>query len=62
MDSAARDAIAAAIAEAVGEDGSKVNGFITKGFGGPVLIAGADLEPLVQDAIESAGKLIAATR
>ena len=60
MDPAARDAIAAAIGEIVTSEGGKANEFITKGFGGPVVIAGTDLDAAVQEAFESSGALIAA--
>ncbi len=59
MDPAARDAIAAAIADVVNSDG-KANEFITKGFGGPVVIAGSDLEAAVQSSFDSSAELIAA--
>ncbi|WP_204114479.1 Bug family tripartite tricarboxylate transporter substrate binding protein [Shimia biformata] len=60
MDPAARDAIAAAIAEVVTTEGGKANAFITKGFGGPVVISGAELEMAVQKDFDASGALIAA--
>lgn len=60
MDPAARDAIAAAIGKVVTTEGGKANAFITKGFGGPVVISGAELEEAVQKDFESSGALIAA--
>lgn len=59
MDPAAREAIAAAIADVVTSDG-KANEFITKGFGGPVVISGAELETVVQSDFDSSAALIAA--
>ena len=41
-------------------EGGKANEFITKGFGGPVIIAGSDLDAVVQAAFDSSGALIAA--
>ena len=61
MDAAARDAIAAAIADVVTTDG-KANEFITKGFGGPVVIAGSDLEAAVQAGFDSSATLIEAAK
>lgn len=60
MDPAARDAIAAAIAEVVTTEGGKANQFITKGFGGPVIVSGGELEAAVQKDFEASGALIAA--
>ncbi|UWQ93742.1 tripartite tricarboxylate transporter substrate-binding protein (plasmid) [Rhodobacteraceae bacterium M382] len=60
MDPAARDAIAAAIGKVVTTQGGKANAFITKGFGGPVVISGAELEDAVQKDFDSSGALIAA--
>tara|TARA_R110002020_G_scaffold68026_6_gene178287 strand:+ start:944 stop:1891 length:948 start_codon:yes stop_codon:yes gene_type:complete len=61
MDPAARDAIAAAIGEIATSEGGKANEFINKGFGGAVVIQGAELEARVQGEFDSAGALIAAT-
>lgn len=60
MDPAARDAIAAAIGEIATSEGGKANEFINKGFGGPVVIQGPELEARVQGEFDSAGALIAA--
>lgn len=60
MDQAARDAIAAAIADVVTAEGGKANEFITKGFGGPVVIQGAELQTALQTAYDSAGELLSA--
>ena len=61
MDSAARDAIAAAIAEVLNADGSKAGGFINKAFGGVDLRSGAELDAFIQDAYNSAGGLLEAS-
>lgn len=60
MDPAARDAIASAIADIVTTEGGKANEFITRGFGGPVVISGAELEAAVQTDFDSSGALISA--
>lgn len=60
MDPAARDAIAAAIGEIVTAEGGKANEFITKGFGGPVVISGAELEEIVQNDFDASGELLSA--
>lgn len=60
MDPAARDAIAAAIAGVVTTEGGKANAFITKAFGGPVIISGDELNAAVQQDFDSSGALIAA--
>ena len=60
MDPAAREAIAAAIAEIVTDEGGKANEFITLGFGGPVVIQGEELEMAVQKDFDASGALIAA--
>lgn len=60
MDPAARDAIAKAIGDIVTSDGGKANAFITKGFGGPVVISGADLESSLQQSFDASGALISA--
>ncbi len=61
MDAAARDAIAAAISNALTADGSEAAGFITKGFGGVKMVQGAELESLVADGYAQAGGLLAAS-
>ena len=61
MDPAARDAIAAAIAEVVTAEGSKAGGFINKAFGGVDLRSGAELDAFVAAAYENAGGLLAAS-
>ncbi len=60
MDPAAREAIAAAIAKVVNTEGGKANAFITKGFGGPVVISGDALDAALQQDFDSSGALIAA--
>lgn len=60
MDQTARDSIAAAIAEIVTDESGKANAFITRGFGGPVVLQGAELEASVQAGFDSAGALISA--
>lgn len=60
MDKAARDAIAEAIGEIVTDEGGKANEFITKGFGGPVVISGDDLTSMTQNDFDSAGALMSA--
>lgn len=61
MDPAARDAIAAAIAEVLSAEGSKAGGFINKAFGGLDLRTGADLEAIIAGAYETAGGLLEAS-
>jgi len=61
MDAAARDAIAAAIADAVTADGSKAGGFINKAFGGIDIRAGDELDALIQKSYDNAGGLLAAS-
>jgi len=58
MPTEARDALAAAIGEAITTEGMKSNGMITKAFGGPTVIAGDDLQALVNSDFESAGALL----
>lgn len=60
MDPAARDAITAAIVEATGN--GKSAGMITKAFGGPVTIQGAELDALLQADFDAAGALMAAAQ
>ena len=60
MEPAARNAIAEAIGSIVTQEGGKANEFITKGFGGPVVISGAELEAVVQEAHDSSSALISA--
>ena len=61
MDPAARDAIAAAVAEVLNKEDSKAAGFIKKGFGGVDLRSGAALDVQIAKDYESAGKMIEAT-
>lgn len=61
MDPAARDAIAAAIAEVVTADGSKAGGFINKAFGGIDLRTGDELDAFIADAYSNAGALLEAS-
>ena len=56
----AREALISAISAAINDPDSKANGFINKGFGGVVEIAGDDLTKLVADEGEAADKLMAA--
>lgn len=60
MPTEARDALAAAIGEAVTTDGMKSNGMITKAFGGPTVIAGDAAQALVEADYVAAGELIKA--
>lgn len=60
MDPAAREALATAIGEIVTAQGGKANEFIERGFGGPVVIRGEDLEMAVQKEFDASGALIAA--
>jgi tripartite-type tricarboxylate transporter receptor subunit TctC len=60
MPAEARDALAAAIGEAVSTKGMKSNGMITKAFGGPAIIAGDDLTALIDNDFGAAGGLLAA--
>ena len=58
----AREAITNAIAEIVNDPATKANGMINKAFGGPVVIAGADLEQaLAADAAAAKDLLKAAS-
>jgi tripartite-type tricarboxylate transporter receptor subunit TctC len=61
MDPAAREAIAAAVAEVLNTDGSEAAGFITKGFGGVRMIQGAELDTLIADSYAQAGALLDAS-
>jgi len=54
----ARDALANAIGEVITTEGTKSNGMITKGFGGPAVIAGDAAQALIEDAYSSAGELM----
>ena len=56
----ARDAIAAAIGDAVSTEGTKVNGLLNKAFGGPTIIAGDELQSLVESGYDAAGELMKA--
>ena len=58
MPTEARDAIAAAIGDAISTEGTKVNGLLKKAFGGPTIIAGDDLQALVEGDFAAAGELI----
>jgi tripartite-type tricarboxylate transporter receptor subunit TctC len=58
MPAETRDAIAAAISDAVSTEGTKSNGMITKAFGGPTVIAGDDLQALAASDYEAAGALL----
>lgn len=61
MDPAARDAIAAAIAEVISAEGSKAGGFINKAFGGLDVRSGDALDALIAKAYEDAGALLEAS-
>jgi hypothetical protein len=61
MDPAARDGIAAAIAEVLNIEGSEAAGFIDKGFGGVDLRSGDELMAFIQDAYDQAGGLLDAS-
>ena len=61
MPTEARDAIAAAIAEAVTTEGMKSNAMIQKAFGGAKVISGDDLQELMQRDFDAAGKLLDAS-
>lgn len=61
MDPAARDAIAAAVADVLNADGSEAAGFIKKGFGGLDLRSGDELDALIADGYEQAGSLLEAS-
>ncbi|MFC6637686.1 tripartite tricarboxylate transporter substrate-binding protein [Sulfitobacter sp. JBTF-M27] len=60
MDPAAREALTAAIVEST--NSGKANGMITKAFGGPVNIQGAELDALFQSDFEAAGALMEAAQ
>ena len=61
MDPAARDAIAAAVAEVLNAEGSKAGGFINKAFGGVDLRTGDELDAFIADAYANAGALLEAS-
>lgn len=61
MDPAARDAIAAAVAEVLNAPGSPAAGFIAKGFGGIDLRAGDTLDALIANSYDQAGALLDAS-
>lgn len=56
----AREALSNAIAEIVNDPSTKVNGMLNKAFGGPVVIAGADLDSMLAADEAAASELIAA--
>lgn len=60
MPTEARDALAAAIGDAVSTDGMKSNAMITKAFGGAAVIAGDEAQALVEADFAAAGELMAA--
>lgn len=60
MPDATRDALAAAITEAVTTDGTKSNKMITSVFGSPVVLQGQELQAVFNADFEAAGKLIEA--
>ena len=60
MPAEARDAIAAAIGDVISTEGTKVNGLLNKAFGGPTIIAGDDLQALVEGDFAAAGELMKA--
>ena len=55
---AARDTIAKAIGDIVLDESTKANGIINKGFGGPVVIQGAELEAILAKEEADAHELI----
>jgi len=61
MDPAAKEAIAAAVADVLNTEGSEAAGFIEKGFGGVDLRSGDDLTAMIQDGYEQAGGLLEAS-
>lgn len=60
MPAEARDALAAAISEAVTTAGTKSNAMITKAFGGPTVIAGDAAQTMIEADFEAAGALMKA--
>jgi hypothetical protein len=60
MPTEARDALAAAIGDAVTTDGMKSNAMISKAFGGASVIAGDEAQALVEADFAAAGELMAA--
>jgi len=60
MPAEARDALAKAIGEVVGDSSTKAGGLIKKAFGGPSVISGDALTKLMADGFEGAGKLMEA--
>jgi len=60
MPAEARDAIALAIGEIVTDSSTKANGIITKAFGGPAVIAGAELDALVTNGSKADAELLKA--
>lgn len=56
----AREALTNAIVAATTDQGSKAGGMINKAFGGPAVITGGELDALVQNDFDSAGKLMKA--
>ena len=59
---AARRGMADAVASVLKDKSTKAAKFVQRAFGGPQLIAGAALEKLIADSIESNKKLVAATQ
>ncbi|WP_162798665.1 tripartite tricarboxylate transporter substrate-binding protein [Sulfitobacter sp. SK012] len=62
MDAEAREAIQDAIAEVVNDPSSKLSNYISKAFGGPEAIKGADFDAFMQKASAEAEKLIEAAQ
>jgi tripartite-type tricarboxylate transporter receptor subunit TctC len=60
MPTEARDAIAAAIGEAVSTSGMKSNGMISKAFGGPAVISGDAAQALIETGYNTASDLLEA--
>jgi len=60
MPEAARTALAEAIGEAVSTEGTKSNGMISKAFGGPDVVSGAELDAFLAREWDAAGKLLSA--
>lgn len=61
MPTEARDAIAAAIGEAISTPEMKSNGMISKAFGGPAIIAGDAAQALIEAGYNAASDLLEAT-
>ena len=56
----AREALTAAIVNAITADGTDVNALLNRAFGGPTVISGADLDAKFAADATAAGSLLAA--